>query len=229
VVPGAAGYHTLEAVVPLAGLPRLASADAVALIRAARLYQEGLWLAEAEPALAWLLLVSALAAAAGHWRVGEESPVERLRASRPDLEALLAAAGGAELVAQVAAQIAPYMGATKTFVDFVMRFLPDPPAARPDPFGRLSWDRRAMKKVLRRVYGYRSRALHGDRPFLAPMCQTPTVFGDTAVPAEFPLGITMRTLGGTWRAEDVPLHLHAFEHIARGGAAPLVGLAHAPT
>jgi len=73
-----------------------------------------------------------------------------------------------------------------------------------------------MKKLLTLVYNYRSRALHGGRPFPAPMCEPPMIFGDTNVPAERPLGITMSTRGGTWRAKDVPLCLHMFEHIVRG-------------
>lgn len=216
VLPRAVGDHSLDLVAPLARLPLFSPPDAVALIRAARLYQDGLWIVEADPALSWLLLVSAAETVASRWRAEKEPPVDRLRASRPDLEPLLVAAGGTELVAQVAAQIAPYMGATKTFIDFALRFLPDPPAARPDPFGQLSWDQDAMKKALNRVYGYRSRALHGGRPFPAPMCQPPKILGGTNVPVEVPPGITMRTLGGTWRAEDVPLHLHMFEHIVRG-------------
>jgi hypothetical protein len=40
--------------------------DAVSVVRAARLYQDALWIAESQPALSWLMLVSAVEGAAGH-------------------------------------------------------------------------------------------------------------------------------------------------------------------
>lgn len=216
ILPSASGTHSLDAISPLAQLPTLSSQQAITIIRAARLYQDALWIAEADPALSWLLLVSAVETAASVWSEGEVTPVERLRTSRPELGQILLDAGGETLVERVADEIVPYMGATRKFLDFLMRFCPEPPAERLNEFGQLDWQPAAMKKVLKRVYDYRSRALHGGKPFPAPMCQPPLTIGDANVPTEVPLGMTMRTLGATWRREDVPLHLHTFEYIARG-------------
>jgi hypothetical protein len=216
VLPRTVGTHSLDALTPLLGLPTMEPADAIVLVRAARLYQDGVWIADTEPELSWIMLVSAIEAAAGHWRAAIEAPLDRLRASRPELEPLLWNAGGEALVLRVAEEIAPYMGATKKFVDFIMEFLPEPPEPRPDEFARHSWEAKELKKSCQAVYNYRSRALHGGSPFPAPMCEPPFVFGAGGVPTEIPIGGGMRTKGGTWLAKDTPILLHTFEYIVRG-------------
>jgi len=209
--------HSLDSMAPLAWLPSLAPEQAVALVRAARSYQEAMWIAEGTPETAWLLFVSALEIAANKWRAEDGDPVDRLRASRPgaEVERLLRERGGDNLddfVAQVAALLAPYMGATRKFIDFVITFLPAPPAARPAEFYRLSWRVPDMKKSLSKVYEYRSLALHGGIPFPAPMCESPHRHNEIA--AETP-GTAYSALGGVWAKKDLPMYLHTFEYIVR--------------
>ncbi len=57
VVPRAIGRHTLDDITPLRTLPVLTREDAIALVRAARLYQQAMWIVETDPALSWLLFV----------------------------------------------------------------------------------------------------------------------------------------------------------------------------
>lgn len=215
VVPRARGTHSLADMTPMANLHRLPHKDAVILMRAARLYQDGLWIAESEPHLSWLMFVSALETAANHWRTAIETPVDRLRASRPDLEEILNQYGGDELVVKVAREVADYMGSTKKFVDFVLAFLPDPPSVRPHEWAQHSWDTKPMKASLKTIYKYRSKALHGGKPFPAPMCHSPDRLGPEVGLAEIPTGLATSTKGGIWLNEDTPMLLHTFEYIVR--------------
>lgn len=212
VVPQAVGTHSLDDIAPLKNLTVLSSREAIALVRAARLYQDGLWIAESEPALSWLMLVSAVETAANAWRATEETPLERLQASRPELERILMEAGGESLLLRVAEQIAPYMGATRKFIDFVLAFLPEPPPERPVEWAQHSWDERSIKRSMQMIYKYRSRALHGGTPFPAPMSLPPMILEGRR--GEVPFGAT-GTKGSVWIARDLPMLLHTFEYIVR--------------
>lgn len=161
ILPSVVAPHSLENLEPLNLLPKLTPSDAIALVRAARLYQDALWIAESEPSLSWVMFVSSIEAAANHWRSTNDSPLERLRNSKPGLVELLDATGVDNLSSQVAEYIVESLGSTKKFVDFVMTFLPPPPSARPDAWGQHSWDTQEMKRTMRLIYGYRSDALHG--------------------------------------------------------------------
>lgn len=206
--------RSLDGLAPMQALPRLSPQAAGALVQSARLYQEALWVCESEPALAWLLFVSAVETAANFWRAAMETPVERLKASRPELETLLLEEGGTELLEKVANQIAQYMGATKKFIDFVWEFLPPAPKARPWDWAQHSWNKKSMCATLSKIYSYRSRALHGGIPFPAPMCFSPLKLDD--VYAEKPSGMASGTGQHQWMAEDTPIHLHLFAYIVRG-------------
>jgi hypothetical protein len=70
------GSHDLDAINWLEGAVNAAPADQVALIRAARLHQDAVWIAEQEPELAWLMLVSALETGAGRWDRSAGSPID---------------------------------------------------------------------------------------------------------------------------------------------------------
>lgn len=194
-------------------LPCLSPSEAIAVIRAARFYQDSLWLAESETSLSWLMLVSALETAANQWRTNQDSPVERLRGARPKLfEYLLTLREDAP--AKVADEIVDSLGSTKKFVDFVLEFLPSPPSARPS-FWQLPWDAASMRNAMRLIYGYRSKALHDGVPFPAPMCEAPYRLPEWQAPAEKPGGLATSSLGGTWLATDTPMLFHTFEYIAR--------------
>ena len=215
IVPSAANdQRSLDALAPLQSLSKLSPRAAGVLIRAARLYQEALWICESEPELSWLLIVSAVEAAAGFWRPGTEAPVEKLKISRPKLEPLLLKAGGTELLEAVATEIAPYMGATKKFIDFMKEFLPAPPQQRPWEWAQHSWDEKPMRNTLKCIYSYRSRALHGGTPFPAPMCHAPMKLEEAY--EEKPSDLAAGTGTHTWVAKDIPIHLHTFEYMVRG-------------
>lgn len=60
ILPRGTGEHRLEEASTLRTLLRLSPKDAVALVRAARLYQEAVWIAESTPELSWIMLTSAV-------------------------------------------------------------------------------------------------------------------------------------------------------------------------
>jgi hypothetical protein len=212
-------HGSLENLRRLDALPLFSDATAVALVRAARLYQDALWIAESEPALAWLMFVSALETAANHWRADNGTVVERFTHHKPKLVSELHEIGGDALVASVAEHIEPTLGATNKFLKFVLEYLPDPPedSVRPAAAAaRISWDPKSMKNLLRLVYSYRSGALHGGNPMPAPMCKAPFRFGNGEMTEVGIIGSAVSSKGGVWTASDVPINLHTFHYIARG-------------
>ena len=193
----------------------LSPRDALALVKAARLYQDALWIVESEPELSWILFVSAVETAANHWREEQGSPIERLEISKPELFELLMSKEDISFVENVADMIVPMLGATNKFVKFIIEFLPDPPPNRPIPVVQYPWTRRKLKESLSKIYGYRSDALHGSRPFPAPMCWPPSNSAN-GNPVEIPPGIASGTGQSTWMMEDIPMLLHLFAYLVRG-------------
>src|ERR1700731_2692572 len=94
-------------------------AAALTLIRCARLYQDALWMAESQPALAWLLLVSALETGAVYWRSGKEDVIVRVRTENTELYDDLAKLDST-MPRRVAEAFKDSFGVTKKFVDFVL-------------------------------------------------------------------------------------------------------------
>jgi hypothetical protein len=113
----------------------------------------------------------------------------------------------------VSEQIAGYMGATKTFIDFILEYLPDEPSKRPIEFGRINWSKSCFKDYLSKIYSYRSKALHGGIPFPAPMCEPPMWLEKGL--SEKPMGIAIARQNAVWVADDLPMQLHIFEYIVR--------------
>jgi hypothetical protein len=70
-----------------------------------------------------------------------------------------------------------------------------------------------MKRALKKIYDYRSRALHNGTPFPLPMCECPTIH--ESIFAEKPFALAYATSGGVWIADDIPMYLNTFEYIAR--------------
>ncbi|MDQ3703166.1 MAG: hypothetical protein M3442_19950, partial [Chloroflexota bacterium] len=213
VVPRLGGQHRLEDARVIATLPHLLPEDANVLIRAARSYQEAMWIADVTPELTWLMLVSAVETAAHAWRAKKDPPLDRLRFGMPKLAKLLDSRDDPAFTAEVSRLIADYVGATENFCDFVLEFLPDAPESRPPPFAQHVWKPDAFRKSLKIVYDYRSRALHGGRPFPAPMCYPPMRVGDPEEHVEVPFA--MGVGASFWQAEDAPIHLNTFEYLAR--------------
>ena len=202
----------------LTGYPDLPPKAAVALVRAARLFQHGLWLGESNPNDAWLMFVSAAEVAAVHWRAAEtnDDPEKLFRQVKPDWAARLDRAGDSALVHDMAGHWADLLGATNRFLKFLLAHLPEAPAERPT-FSQVDWSRKGMRTELNQVYEWRSHALHAGIPFPAPMCDAPGVFGsENLTPVERPIGLGAASLGGVWRQEDMPMHLHLFVYIVRG-------------
>jgi hypothetical protein len=112
----------------------------------------------------------------------------------------------------VAEQLAPYLGATAKFRDFILEFLPEPPNDRPPEYAQVQWNKSIMKKSMTLIYAHRSSALHGGTPFPAPMCESPE--RNTHKFAERPIGAT-RMSSATWAAKDIPMLLQTFEYIVR--------------
>lgn len=218
VLPSLTGIRLLNDDAFLAKLPHLSPENAGAVVRASRPYQDAIWIAESAPELAWIMLVSALETAASHWHHSKDSAVDRLRASRPELEKILLEAGGEKHVNEVANQIADYMGATKTFTDFVMHFVQGPPEHRPLERAQVSWGNGNLRAAMKKIYAWRSRALHAGTPFPRPMCMPPMKVG--TVFSEKPVGMATAAQGGVWLAEDTPILLHTFEYIVRSTLLP---------
>ena len=196
--------------------PTLEKTDASILIKAVRQYQQALWYSDADPNQAWLMLVSAVETAANHWWSRDSTPGEILEDGNRKLYDLLIQEGGAQLMEKVAGLAARSMGASKKFREFVLRFLPWPPESRPSVMGRFSFENKAqLKDALKKIYNYRSQALHGGKPFPAPMCHLPGRYGGDDEMAEIPTGQASAVLGSAWKHEDTPMALHTFEHIVR--------------
>lgn len=198
----------------LTSYPTLTPEDAITIVKASRLYQDALWIAESEPELAWIMFVSAIETAANHWDKSKVTPLEKFETKNPELLRKLKEVGGVTLAEEVATFVAPCMGATKKFIDFVLEFLPPEPMNQPQEWARHSWKKSRLKATLDKIYDYRSKALHEGKPFPAPMCMVPMVI--ESYPCEVPIGLAASTQGGTWVIEDIPILLHTFEYIVRG-------------
>jgi hypothetical protein len=215
-IPFAAkGEHALGELNELHSLTHPSELESIAIVRAARMYQDALWVAESEPSLTWLLLVSALETASNEWRRSACGAVERLREGKPTLYKYLADLEDQSILDRVAKEVAESLGVTKKFVDFVQAFRPDPPSERPPVGFQFDWKEENWKSVLKTIYGYRSKALHDGIPFPAPMCSPPLKLPDWNFTAEIPTALVESQKGGTWVRKDIPIYLHVFEYLAR--------------
>ncbi len=235
MLPRTRGTHALGDLRELASFPNLMPDDATALVRAARLYQEAIWISDSAPELSWLMFVSAVEAAAVRWAETEQeaagSPLDWLRSWRSRLAHRLVRDGSQELAEWVAGQLQRVTGSTGKFVGFIMTFQPAPPPEweRPPEPGteprdpdtgeprsdrglRFRWDE--IESAAERIYDYRSKALHEGTPFPAPMCEPPYRVDD--VYAEVPPGLATSSHGAVWLADDLPMLLHTWEYVARG-------------
>jgi len=221
ILPWACGTHSLDAagILSFKQLHSLSYETAAAVIRAARLHQEALWIAEGAPEMAWLLLAAAVETAASRWRSVTTSPLDWLKKRKPGLCERFLRDKREDLLELVADEL--HVGATAQFLDFLMAFHPGAPSDRPQEGCRHSWKASALKKSLRRIYDGRSKFVHSGIPFPAMMCMCPTRDDtDRTRPryAEITLGSGFAVAGGAWhwKKEDAPMQLHIFEYIVRG-------------
>ncbi len=215
-MPALFGNRSLADLSVLRKYPLLNAEAASTLVKAARLYQQALWIADSAPETAWLFLVSAVEVAAGYWTHQTIDPVDQLRRRMPDIFEKLQNQTDKSILSELANRLAPLMGATVKFNKFCKTFKPEPPENRP-LWCRFDYGSKPYAAAIEQVYRYRSRALHGGIPFPFPMCLPPSRTGDgTDFVEERPGGLGATARGGTWIAEDLPMLLHVFAHIARG-------------
>ena len=218
ILPSVVGTHSMDQLEILESIPQIDPERYVKLIRACRSYQNALWIAESEPNLAWLRFVSALETAANDVYKNEAgSPEKLLKELKPDLAELLNKYGGDKLVQGVAEEFADMFRATKKFIDFAVRFSPDPPAPdqRPSEGLQINWTKAGLKKIFDKVYKYRSRSLHVGIPFPDPMLRSSPTDSESP-PPEVPLGRASSSMGGTWdHYKATSINLHCFHYITR--------------
>jgi hypothetical protein len=205
----------------LATYPNIPWASAVELARAARSYRQGIWVADGDGNLAWLLLVAAAETAATEWarlnRLPDLTPAELLRQTKPEYAARLTSVSGKNFDAvldEVGKTQNDVLRALWKFREFLLTFGLASPPLRPKA-SPIEWSVPAMRKVLDAVYTYRSQALHASKPFPPPMCDPPFVTEDEngqIAHAEHPGG-AVHTTGGLWMEGDLPINLHAFHHL----------------
>ncbi|WP_168173834.1 hypothetical protein [Thioclava sp. DLFJ5-1] len=194
--------------------PMLPAAAATALVKAARLYQNALWIADTSPETSWLLLVAAVETAANHWDGDVRTDVERLRFSFEPMVRYLEERGAEEHVPEIAKYLSGVIGATSKFTTFMVEFSPKEPPSRPT-WEKLDFEPRKLKNAFRAIYQFRSRALHAGIPFPMPMCDPPRS-SSNGIHVEKPMGIATGTLNASWRAEDTPMLLHMFAYLTQG-------------
>jgi hypothetical protein len=214
-LPGVNGTRSLKGAAELLGkFPTLKDTNAVALVRAARMYERAVWVADDDPNLAWLNLVGALEVAAGTIKYKTTmNKLDRVREADPKLAALLDQVPP-EVADQIAAHTLPRIRAANRFIKFVTDHTPPPPAARSENWEQVDWD--ALDVMAAKIYDYRSRSLHSGEPFPAPMCDPPWPDHDNGSWQEAPLGNASHSQDSSWLAEDAPMLLSTFEYIAHG-------------
>ena len=144
--------------------PSLEWTTARELARAARSYHQGIWEAEADPNLAWLLLVSAVESAAGEWarlkNLPVSSPEELLTTMRPDFANRLRDAAGANadaVLTEVGTTLNDVLRAQWKFRTFLLTYGLHAPNPRPQAWP-LDWTAESMRKRIDQVYTYRSKS-----------------------------------------------------------------------
>jgi hypothetical protein len=213
VLPNVRGERNIDSSDLLPRFHGLTTKDAIAVVRVARLYQDAVWLAESQPALSWLLLVSAVESAADNWQPRDDAPATKLRGWKPDLAHTLESSCDPSLLNVVAEAVVSVTGATSKFVRFLLNLAPDAPEKRPHAHEQIAWDRRHRRDLYSKIYSCRSDALHSGKPFPTPMCFPPPPSGGAW--AERPTGTAHSIDYSVWRSEDAPILLNTFEFMAR--------------
>ncbi|MCL6272243.1 hypothetical protein M3P05_20185, partial [Sansalvadorimonas sp. 2012CJ34-2] len=217
ILPGVVKQVNVESLKEIQDLKTLTESQFTALVRAARQFQDAIWIAESEPELAWIMLVSSIETAANEWASHDTSPLEKIKESKPELSELIASKGGEELLKAIAEEISHTLGATSKFQKFCFEFMPDAPENRPIEHAQIKWSKKGFKKILSKIYNYRSIALHAGVPFPAPLCQSPDQYNPKDGLAEKGcLASAVHTLGASWSSEDLPISMNAFCYFVNG-------------
>ena len=202
----------------LESIPAIPHERYVKLVRACRAYQQALWMADVDPNMAWLLLVSSIETAASDETFAQQASEDILRAAKPSLATYLENEGGKRLLLRVADELSHLFQSTKKFIQFGMSFLPEAPERRPTyASSQIDWSANSIKKILGTIYKYRSRFLHDGLPFPAPMLDSHEfVMAPDSLPEHPLVGLGTYMKGGTWNPADLPINLHCFHNLARG-------------
>lgn len=193
---------------------RLSADEANALVKTARTYQRALWIVEWEPAQAWLLFVSSIEAVAAYGSEGAATAEQLLVEYHPELARAVTREGGEQLLQALSPDLEPLLGSLRKFKGFIERNFPSPPTVRPRN-AQIPWSIQTIGPMLSKIYAHRSRALHDGTPFPIPMCRPPQSLEESGIARETPFALAESNLGGVWRLEDTPMHIHVFEHIVR--------------
>lgn len=197
--------------------PQLSPDLSLTLVRSARSYRDALWIAEVDPNLAWLLLVTSIEVVAVYEQRRDKTSLDILRECKVEFSQKLRKISpqAEELVAD---EFSGTLKSTARFLSFMQKYLPDPPMQRPPVAFQLNWTWDNLKKILPSVYNYRSKALHDSVPFPSPMSRWPDKIGkvEENIFSEIITGEAASSDGGVWTKEDLPLSLHMFEYMVRG-------------
>ena len=189
------------------------------IVRASRLYQQAVWVADSDPNQCWVMLVSAIEAAAQTDDAGARSADDDIELLPPSIAKVIRELPNlsADDHSRFVDALRPITGSTKKFLSFFDRYSPPPPQHRIDGLtGAVDWVN--LRKALRAVYDYRSTFLHDGTPFPWPMCTPPMTFDDHLggrFTVEQPIGEGSAARGGSWLPADLPMHLWVFEHAVR--------------
>jgi hypothetical protein len=194
--------------------PTLEAGDAVALVRSARQYCDGLWLADSDPRLAWIKFVGALEAASNRRDdTRHPDPVAQLKQHRRDIYRILEP-GPAEILEAVAEKVSGLFWQEVKVWSFIKAFDPGPPVRRPDPVWQVDWD--SLEEAARVIYDHRSRDLHEGIAWPWPLCEPPEMPPNGEIPSECFPAIAVSGKGGQWTRDRLPMYLHVFEHLVGG-------------
>lgn len=184
--------------------PCMSVMQARALVRAARSYQEAIWIADGDPRQAWLRLVTAVETVAN--LQPKPSTEERLRAVYPEMADRILSCEDPGLKKWITMKVADREGAQAKFLAFLKEGGPPRPPRRPKhPTERQDW--RALDQQLRNIYQARSDDLHKGQPIPRAMCEAPYTS---------PAGIAPEITSPLHPDIETPrLRLHVFEYIVR--------------
>lgn len=214
-LPWAIGYHALPEHL-FTRLSQLSAEQATALVKAARSYQKAMWVGEWEPEQAWIYLVAAIEAIDRLVEYSDASDADLLLEYHPEIAKPIIEEASPQLLSKLAPRLRRLYGSKRKFSEFIITYLPDPPAQRP-PYSQLMWNAEGIAPRVRIIYDHRSLALHDGTPFPHPMCERPPkVDSNSPVPVEVPFFLAASAQQGKWLARDVPMYLHVFAYIVRG-------------
>lgn len=217
ILPGVVKEVNLGSLKDIQDLKNITAAQFTALVRSARQYQDAIWIAESEPELAWLMLISAIETAANDWIIQDLTPLEIIKKSKPELSKLVISQSSEALLKAIAEEIAPTLGATNKFIKFCLEFMPDAPEIRPVEFAQINWSKKGFREILNKLYKYRSIALHAGTPFPAPLCRPPEQLRpEDGLAEKGCLSLAVHTLGASWKSEDLPISMNTFSYFVRG-------------